>query len=354
MFVDNVKIYAEAGNGGDGCVNFRREKFIEHGGPDGGDGGSGGDVIFEVSNNTHHLSNLLYKPKVKAINGDKGSRRRRTGLSGKDLIIQVPPGTLIHKKRETVNEEIISEVKNESSLLDDAKSEYVTVADLTDEYQQYVLLKGGKGGKGNWRFKSSTNRTPMESTPGALGEKGNFKIELRNIANAGLVGYPNAGKSTLLGAISNSKPKVASFPFTTLQPSIGVMETEDFSKVTVADIPGIIEGAHNNKGLGHQFLRHIMRCQLLLFVVDTAGSEGRSPIDDIEKLRTEISLYDKILAQQDWIIIANKTDLDEAKENIELLQDRYPKIKIIPISAQKGEGMDSFKSYLTNYFSKKN
>lgn len=218
------------------------------------------------------------------------------------------------------------------------------IADLTEVGQEFVLCTGGKGGIGNVHFKSSRNQAPTQYTEGVPGEQGYFYLELRKIADAGLVGYPNAGKSTLLGKISAAHPKVASYPFTTLTPHIGVVELPGFQRITVADIPGLIEGAHADIGLGHDFLRHIVRCKLLVFVVDMAGSEGREPLDDLQKLRKELDLYDPQLSERPWIVVANKMDLPDAKDRLKDFRKRYKKIEILPISAQGGEGITDLKT----------
>jgi GTP-binding protein len=218
--------------------------------------------------------------------------------------------------------------------------------DLTSEGQEFVLASGGKGGKGNVHFKSSRNRAPREYTEGEEGEQGHFVFELRTIADAGLVGYPNAGKSTLLRKVSAARPKVAPYPFTTLHPIVGVVEFGEYRRATIADIPGLIEGAHRNVGLGHDFLRHITRCRLLVFVLDIAGSEGRSPLEDLQNLRREIDLYDSRLSARPWFVVANKMDLPEAKENLQVLRKRFGKIEVVPVSAAKGEGIDELKKML--------
>ena len=223
------------------------------------------------------------------------------------------------------------------------------IADLIADGQEFVLAKGGKGGKGNVHFKSSRNRAPVQYTDGEEGEQGYFLFELRTIADAGLVGYPNAGKSTLLTKISAARSKVAPYPFTTLHPVIGVVEFSDYHRATVADIPGLIEGAHRNVGLGHDFLRHITRCRILLFVVDVAGSENRNPIEDLQNLRREIDLYDRRLSQRPWFIIANKMDLAGAAENLEALRKRFRSIEVVPVSARDGEGMDELKRKLEQW-----
>lgn len=336
MFVDHIKVYARAGRGGDGSAHFYRGKFRPKGGPDGGDGGKGGDVVLLVDNSTDSLRNFFFNSKLVAEDGHPGAGAQMTGRSGKDTVYRVPAGLLISRIEQVEDPETgeITEVK-------------IPHADLTQVGQRYVLCKGGRGGKGNVHFKSPTHQAPREFTPGEEGENGYFHFELRSIADAGLVGFPNAGKSTLLSKISRAKPKIANYPFTTLKPKVGVVEFGPNRRGTVADIPGLIEGAHANIGLGHDFLRHIMRCRVLLFVVDTAGSEARDPIQDIETLRTEIKLYSPELAKRSWCIIANKIDLPEAAENIERLKERFKRIKIFPISANEGEGMQKLLNYLS-------
>jgi GTP-binding protein len=220
------------------------------------------------------------------------------------------------------------------------------IADLIRDGEQFVLCHGGAGGKGNVHFKSSRNRAPRQYTEGEEGEQGHFLLELRTIADAGLVGYPNAGKSTLLRKISAARPKVAAYPFTTLHPIVGVIEFPGYRRATVADIPGLIDGAHRGAGLGHEFLRHITRCRVLIFAVDVAGSEGRNPVEDLQNLRREIDLYDPTLSSRAWFVVANKMDLPGAKENLKALLERFPKLQILPTSAAKGEGIDGFKEAL--------
>jgi GTP-binding protein len=223
------------------------------------------------------------------------------------------------------------------------------ITDLTRDGEEFVLCQGGKGGKGNVHFKSSRNRAPIQYTEGEEGGRGHFLLELRTIADAGLVGYPNAGKSTLLGQISAAHPKVAPYPFTTLHPVVGVIEFDGYRRASVADVPGLIEGAHRNVGLGHDFLRHITRCRLLLFVVDIAGSEGRHPIEDLQNLRREIDLYDPRLSKREWFVIANKMDLPEAAENLRALRERLPGVEVIPVSAAHGQGMVELKGNLERW-----
>ena len=335
MFVDQIKVLARAGRGGDGSVHFHRGKFRPKGGPDGGDGGRGGDVVLIVDNSTDSLRNFFFNAKLMAEDGKAGMGDQMTGRSGKHAVFRVPAGLVISRITESIDEETGEEVLH-----------FEHVVDLTEVGHEYVLCKGGKGGKGNVHFKSATNQVPREFTPGTDGEEGRFHFELRSIADAGLVGFPNAGKSTLLSKLSAAKPKIANYPFTTLQPHVGVVEFSPSLRGTVADIPGLIEGAHANVGLGHDFLRHIMRCRILLFVVDAAGSEGRDPVEDIATLRQEIKLYSAELAKRSWTIIANKTDLPEAAENIDRLKERFKKIKVIPISANEGEGMETLRKFL--------
>jgi GTP-binding protein len=336
MFVDQIRIYARAGRGGDGSVHFHRGKFRPKGGPDGGDGGNGGNVVLRVDNSTDSLRTFFFNAKLNAEDGKPGAGSQCTGKSGAHIVYKVPPGLLVSSCTEKFDEETGETIM-----------EMTPVADLTETGQEYVLCKGGKGGKGNINFKSATNQAPREFTPGTDGEEGYFHFELRSIADAGLVGFPNAGKSTLLTKLSAAKPKIANYPFTTLQPHVGVVEFNQIRRGTVADIPGLIEGAHANVGLGHDFLRHIMRCRILLFVVDTAGSEGRDPVSDLATLREEVSLYSSELAKRSWCIIANKMDLPGSEEHLANLKDRFKRVKILPISANEGEGMDKLRAYLS-------
>jgi GTPase len=332
MFVDRIKVFAQAGSGGRGCVSFRREKFVPKGGPDGGDGGRGGDVILRADRHTDNLSNLFYEPLIKAKNGGHGMGKKMHGRSAPNKIVKVPVGTIVYPATERENPK--------------SKIEAAPVVDLTHDGEEFVLREGGGGGKGNVHFKSSRNRAPRQYTEGGEGESGHFLLELRTIADAGLVGYPNAGKSTLLRRISAARPKVAPYPFTTLHPIIGVVDFSEYKRATLADIPGLIEGAHKGVGLGHEFLRHITRCKIFLFVVDVAGSEGRNPIEDLQQLRKELDLYDPLLSKRPWFIVANKTDLPGAEENVRALRKKFSKIDIVPISAAKGEGIEDLKKQL--------
>ncbi len=342
MFVDRVKVFAQAGKGGRGCVSFRREKFVPKGGPDGGDGGRGGDVILRADRHVDNLANLFYEPIVKAKSGGHGMGKKMAGRAGAEKIVKVPVGTVVwsadESKHGTSNLQS-STPKSDQSVIE-------PLVDLVRDRQEFVLCRGGAGGKGNVHFKSSRNRAPRQYTEGEEGEQGHFLFELRTIADAGLVGYPNAGKSTLLRKISAARPKVAAYPFTTLHPIVGVMELPGYRRAAIADIPGLIEGAHRGLGLGHEFLRHITRCRILIFVVDLAGSEGRNPIEDLQNLRREIGLHDPALSSRPWLVVANKMDLPDAETNLKALRERFSKIKIIPTSAAKGEGIAELKDTL--------
>ena len=371
MFVDRINVFAQAGDGGRGAVSFRREKFVPKGGPDGGDGGRGGDVILRADVHTDNLANLYYEPIIKAKSGASGMGKKMHGRSSANKIVNVPIGTVVYRaeapprrvdeyaepqEQETGGSEVaesrlsaeptnaFSSDAPQGTAADAAPLEMI--ADLTEDGQQFVLCGGGRGGKGNVHFKSAGNRAPTEYTEGGEGEQGHFLLELRTIADAALVGYPNAGKSTLLGKLSAAHPKVAPYPFTTLRPSVGVAELDDYRRATVADIPGLIEGAHRNVGLGHDFLRHITRCRCLLFVVDVAGSEGRHPIEDLQSLRREIDLYDPRLSKRPWTIIANKIDLPDHQENLRAIEQRFSGVPVIPVSAERGEGIPELKEHL--------
>ena len=348
MFVDRIRIHAKAGDGGNGCVSFRREKFVPRGGPNGGDGGKGGDIIFRTDVHTDNLVNFYYQPLLKASRGEHGLGKNMYGKAGKDAAYKVPPGTLVYR----IPAQILEPPLAEEALAEPAPKPVIApadcelVADLCQEDQELVLCRGGSGGKGNTHFKSSTNRAPRQFTEGEPGEEGYFLLELRKIADVGLVGYPNAGKSTLLGKVSAAHPKVAPYPFTSLNPVVGVVEFEGYKRATIADIPGLIEGAHRDVGLGHDFLRHIVRCKLLVFVLDTAGSEGRNPIEDLGSLRRELDLYDPTLSQRSWIIAANKMDLSGAEENLASIRNRFSDKIVVPMIAADGVGIDDFKRAL--------
>ncbi len=317
MFVDRVKFKVKAGNGGPGCLSFRREKFVPKGGPDGGDGGNGGGVLFRASSNEQSLEALYYLPHCEAGNGTPGMGRNKHGADGDDKLIEVPLGTVFH----------------------DAETG-AELADLSEEGREYSPVKPGRGGLGNTRFKSSTNQAPRTTKPASQGEEKSLILELKTVADVGLVGYPNAGKSSLLAAITDARPKRAPYPFTTLTPHIGVLHFSDFERITVADIPGLIDGAHANVGLGHAFLRHIERCPVLLFVLDTAGTDERKPWDDFYALKKELRMYRSELAERPAVIAANKSDLEGFAENFRELQRQLPDQEIIPISATKCENRE--------------
>lgn len=366
MFVDHIKIYAKAGKGGDGSCSFRREKFVPKGGPDGGDGGRGASIVLVADPHIDNLTSFFYEPILRAKNGANGMGKQKYGKSAPDRIVKVPIGTVIYRlpadaapfapkpqdweaaeEEGTTIEATVGARAAESAA---SVGDLEMIADLDHLGAELVLCKGGDGGRGNIHYKSSRNRTPRQWEPGGEGEEGYFLLELRKIADAGLVGYPNAGKSTLLGKISSAHPKVAPYPFTTLHPIVGMVDLPgEENRVAVADIPGLVEGAHRNVGLGHEFLRHIVRCKLLLFVLDMAGTDGRNPIDDLGQLRRELELYDPTLAKRPWIIIANKMDDPAADENLRHLRGRFRKREILPISAELGEGIEAVKASLARH-----
>lgn len=319
MFTDYVKIIAKAGDGGNGAISFRREKYVAAGGPDGGDGGKGGDVYFEVDPNSNTLINFRYKKKFKAENGVNGEGSNKYGKSGDDLTIKVPIGTIIK----------------------DAESGRI-LADLSHEGQKELVLKGGRGGKGNSHFATSTRQAPRFSQDGEDGEEKELVLELKLLADVGLIGFPNVGKSTFLGRTTSATPKIADYHFTTLEPNLGVVKTDYGDSFVIADIPGIIEGASEGIGLGLQFLRHIERTRLLLHVIDVSGSEGRNPVDDFNKINTELKKYSEKLSQRTQIIVANKIDSmqDESlyKDLEKLAKEKN--LEIFKISAVTGEGVD--------------
>src|SRR5687768_17194525 len=343
MFIDEIKIYGRAGHGGKGAIAFHREAYVPKGGPSGGNGGRGGDVILEADHDLNNLIGQYYVPRLIAQVGEGGMGKGMDGHAGKDLIVKVPVGTLVWRldapqKLEPVEakSEPDAAAENEEAEKPGAKASFKIasgsrpvirhagaeraveiapeadddkqgapdpekgelLADLTEHGQQFVLCKGGRGGLGNRNFATARHQTPRFAQPGEPGEEGTFLLELRIMADVGLVGYPNAGKSTLLTAISKARPKVAPYPFTTLHPQIGIVEYPDWFRLTVCDVPGLIEGAHNNVGLGHAFLRHIKRCKILVLLLDMAGTDGRNPRDDYKQLATELELYDSTLLEK--------------------------------------------------------
>jgi len=317
MFIDRAKIYVKAGKGGNGCISFRREKHVPRGGPNGGDGGRGGSVIAKVDDNLNTLIRQYYNQHYKAENGEHGKGGYKHGRDGNDVIIPVPPGTVM---RDADTGELLT--------------------DLTSPGQIAILVSGGIGGKGNTRFKSSTHQAPRVAEKGEPGEERTLELELRLIADVGLVGYPNAGKSSILARVSAAKPKIADYPFTTLSPILGVVRVDDEKNFVLADIPGLIEGAHAGTGLGDEFLRHISRTRVLIHVIDAASVDGRDPVEDFEKINEELSLYDPRLAELPQVIAGNKMDLPTAKSGLQKLQHHLePDRKIIPVSAATGEGL---------------
>jgi GTP-binding protein len=376
MFIDEVKIFAQAGHGGKGAIAFHREAFIPKGGPSGGNGGRGGSVILQADHDLNNLIAQFYNPRLIAEEGKGGMGKGMDGRAGSDLVVRVPCGTLVWKLPEekpaetetTENSEdtetlplsmrrrpVFRTNRNARAIEVDLKEEKEAapkpiakdgaelVADLTENGTQFILCSGGRGGLGNRNFATPRRQTPRFAQPGEPGDSGRFRLELRLIAEIGLVGYPNAGKSTLLAAVSKARPKIAAYPFTTLHPQIGIMEYEDMSRLTVCDVPGLIEGAHQNVGLGHAFLRHIQRCKILALLVDMAGTDGRAPWDDYKQLLHELELYDPSLVKRPLIIVANKMDEDAAVQNLKKFKTKFRKIRVLPIAAGFGQGIDEFK-----------
>ncbi|MCR4846884.1 MAG: GTPase ObgE [Eubacterium sp.] len=320
MFVDRAKIFVRAGKGGDGHVSFRRELYVPNGGPDGGDGGKGGDVIFVIDRGINTLMDFKNVRKYKATDGEEGGKRRCHGANGKDIVIKVPPGTVI-KDFETGK----------------------VIIDMADRDEPFVLLRGGRGGKGNQHYATSTMQAPRYAQPGQAAIEKTLVLELKMLADVGLVGFPSVGKSTLLSKVSNAKPKIADYHFTTLVPNLGVVGLGEGRSFVMADIPGIIEGASEGTGLGLDFLRHIERTRILLHIVDAASVEGRDPIEDIEAINEELSKYSEELVKRPTIIVANKLDVLPAEEReavLKKLRDKYePDTKVMAISAATGEGV---------------
>ncbi|MBD3180524.1 MAG: GTPase ObgE [Candidatus Latescibacteria bacterium] len=312
-FIDRVEIEASAGRGGDGCVSFRREKHVPRGGPDGGRGGKGGDIIIRVNPGLRTLIDLRYQKTYSAENGRAGSGSNRTGRSGKDQVIEVPPGTVIED-------------------LDSGE----VLADLKEEGDQLIACRGGDGGKGNYSFKTSTDKAPRRATPGEEGEERKLRLIMKLIADAGTVGFPNAGKSTLLSAVSGAHPKIASYPFTTITPTLGIVRVGEYASFCMVDIPGLISGAHQGKGLGIQFLQHIERCRVLLFVIDASRPE--EPDEIFSSLLRELSLYSEKLIERDIVIALNKTDLLEEEPDTDSLSAKTGR-EVFPISAATGRGV---------------
>ena len=381
MFVDEIKIYARAGHGGKGCVAFQREKYRPKGGPSGGNGGRGGNVILEADHDLNNLIAQYYQPRLIAEDGQGGLGKGMDGHAGKDLLIKVPCGTIVWKMASEEGRgaggeggpadgdpgfvtsssqrpmlrtsgsgramEVDLEAEPPAALLGaGTKLRGDLAADLIEHGQHFVLCQGGRGGLGNRNFATAARQTPRFAQPGEPGAEGEFLFELRTMAEVGLVGYPNAGKSTLLTAISRARPKVAPYPFTTLHPQIGIVEYPDFHRLTVCDVPGLIEGAHRNVGLGHEFLRHIERCKVLVLLLDMAGTDDRAPWDDFHNLLRELELYDPALLDRPRLVVANKMDEPAAEENLKKFKRRVRKTPVLPIAAAFDQGTEKFREVI--------
>lgn len=321
MFVDKTRIYVKGGDGGDGIVSYRREKYVPMGGPAGGDGGHGGDVIFRVDEGLRTLVDFRYQKHFKADRGEKGRNKSRHGSNAEDMIVRVPPGTVV--------------------IDDDTKE---VVADLTRQGQEVVIAKGGRGGRGNIRFATANNPAPELAERGEEGQERWVILELKVMADVGLVGFPSVGKSTLLSVVSSAQPKIGAYHFTTITPNLGMVAVGEGRSFVMADLPGLIEGAHTGIGLGHEFLRHVERTRIIIHVVDMAGTEGRDPFDDWVKINEELKLYNEKLAERPQIIAANKMDMPEAEENLEIFREKVREmtgsdIEIMPISSLTRQGI---------------
>ena len=328
MFADRAKIYIRSGKGGDGHVSFRRELYVPNGGPDGGDGGRGGDVIFEVDEGLNTLQDFRHRRKYTAKDGEPGGKRRCRGKDAEDIILRVPEGTVV---REAESGKVI--------------------ADMSGENRRQIILKGGRGGLGNQHFATATMQIPKYAQPGRPSQELWVNLELKVIADVGLVGFPNVGKSTLLSRVTNAQPKIANYHFTTLNPNLGVVDLEDANGFVIADIPGLIEGASEGVGLGHEFLRHIERTRLIIHVVDAAGSEGRDPVEDIHKINAELMAYNEEVARRPQVIAANKTDLiysGEEENPVDRLRAEFEPegIRVFPISGVTGAGIRELLYYV--------
>lgn len=326
MFTDYVKIHAQAGKGGNGAISFRREKYVAAGGPDGGDGGKGGDVYFKVDKDANTLIEFRYKKKFKAENGENGEGGHRYGKSGEDLYIPVPIGTVV---KDTETDEVL--------------------ADLSEPDQVALILKGGRGGKGNSHFATSTRQAPRFAQDGEPGEEKDLTLELKLLADVGLIGFPNVGKSTFLSVVTSATPKIANYHFTTIEPNLGVVKSKYGDSFVIADIPGIIEGASEGVGLGIQFLRHIERTRLLLHFIDVSGTEGRNPVDDYYKVNEELKKYSEKLSKRTQIIVANKADIltdENLYKELEKVAKKHNQ-KIFKISGATGEGVEELMNYVS-------
>ena len=402
MFVDEIKVYARAGHGGPGAVAFHREAYRPKGGPSGGNGGHGGDVILEADHDLNNLLNQFFQPRLIAEHGEMGKGKGMDGKAGKDLIIKVPCGTLVWRlinpgpvagltkpvpvvelpeDSDAPDDDNDEEKGDEKAKVSSAtagrpvirssggvraleldleaegdddddqsdtpkKPERELVCDLTQNGERFVLCKGGRGGLGNRNFATSVNQSPRYAQPGEAGDEGPFLLELRIVAEVGVVGYPNAGKSTLLAAISHARPKIAPYPFTTLTPQIGIVEYPDHKRLTVCDVPGLIAGAHRNVGLGHAFLRHISRCEVLLILIDMAGTDNREPWADYRSLLEELELYDQGLMEKPRFVVANKMDEPQSEANLKMFKRKVRKVPVLPISAAFDEGIPALKKLI--------
>lgn len=322
-FIDETTIIVRSGDGGAGCVSFRRERFVPRGGPDGGDGGKGGDVLIKASSRKRTLHHLRFKKQYQAKNGSPGEGARRTGKSGDDLVLDVPLGTLIYDSQ---NDELLY--------------------DLTDDDQTVAVARGGRGGLGNAHFKSSTNRAPRYHQPGEPGTELTLRLELKLLADVGLVGLPNAGKSTLISAISSARPKIADYPFTTLTPNLGVVKYADAEPFVVADIPGLIEGAHEGAGLGIRFLKHIERTRVLVHVIDAAALDSEDPLASFKIINDELAKHSLALARKPQLVVLNKLDVTGADKNAEVFCNAARGCEILKISAATHSGLDMLQSRL--------
>ncbi|MGG3310234.1 GTPase ObgE [Paenibacillus sp. 2KB_20] len=320
MFVDKAKVYVKGGDGGDGLIAFRREKYVPEGGPAGGDGGKGGDVIFRVDEGLRTLMDFRYQKHFKAKRGEKGRNKSQHGANADSMIVRIPPGTI---------------------LMDDDTGE--VIGDLTRHGQQVVVARGGRGGRGNIRFATPNNPAPELAENGEEGEERYVTLELKVMADVGLVGFPSVGKSTLLSVVSAAQPKIGAYHFTTITPNLGMVEVGDGRNFVMADLPGLIEGAHEGVGLGHEFLRHVERTRVIIHVVDMAGTEGRDPFEDWEKINDEIRLYNPILVDRPQIVAANKMDMPEAEEYLAAFKEKVkeirPDIEVMPISSLTRQGI---------------
>ncbi len=323
MFVDEVNLKVIAGSGGDGCTAFRREKYVALGGPYGGNGGRGSDIYFVVDTGLHTLLDLRYQKLIQGKKGENGKGKNQHGKSAEDLFIKVPQGTVV--------------TDLDTGLI---------LADLKEKNSKALIAKGGRGGRGNTAFKTHENTAPNFSENGEPGEERNLKIELKLLADVGLVGFPSVGKSTILSKVSQAKPKIAAYPFTTLTPNLGVVKATNGNSFVLADLPGLIEGASQGQGVGDQFLRHIERTKILLHVIDMSGSDGRDPIEDYQKINHELETFNPKLMKRKQVILANKMDLPKAKENLKVFQKKYPDLKVFSISAITGKGLQEVIDYL--------